>query len=73
MSHIADDTEPTSEPHPHAEFQASLLTVEQVAGFLSLSERTVRRLVKGNKLPIVRIGRSVRIRPPTLAALIRGE
>ena len=73
MSHIAKISEATPEPKPHAELQAPLLTVEQVAGILNLSVRTVRRLVKDNKLPIVRIGRAVRVRPEVLAALIRGE
>ena len=73
MSHIAENTQPTPEPKPQAELQAPLLTVEQVAGILNLSVRTVRRLVKDNKLPIVRIGRAVRVRPEALVALIRGE
>jgi excisionase family DNA binding protein len=37
-----------------------LLTVEQVAGRLTVSERTVRRLISSGQLKTVRIGRAVR-------------
>jgi excisionase family DNA binding protein len=40
---------------------------------LSVSLRTVRRLIKDGKLPIVHVGRSVRIRPEALEALIDGR
>jgi excisionase family DNA binding protein len=50
--------------------RAPLLTAAQVAEILNVNLRSVRRLIKAGKLPIVRIGRAVRIRPETLAALI---
>jgi excisionase family DNA binding protein len=52
---------------------AHLLTAAEVADRLNISLRTVRRLIKNGMLPIVRIGRSVRIRPEALAALIGKE
>jgi excisionase family DNA binding protein len=47
---------------------APLLTAEQVAGALNVSLRTVRRLTGSGSLPVVRIGRSVRVTRETLAA-----
>jgi len=38
-----------------------LLTVHQVAENWQVSERTVRRMTKDGRLPVVRIGRAVRI------------
>jgi excisionase family DNA binding protein len=38
-----------------------LLTIQQVVGYLSVSSRTVRRLVSTGRIPHVRIGRVVRI------------
>jgi excisionase family DNA binding protein len=49
-----------------------LHTVPEVAAVLNVSIRTVRRLIKDEKLPIVHVGRSVRIRPEALEALIDG-
>jgi excisionase family DNA binding protein len=50
----------------------SLLTAAEVAEMLSVSLRSVRRLIKDGKLPIVHVGRPVRIRPDTLEAFIDG-
>jgi|tagenome__1003787_1003787.scaffolds.fasta_scaffold20858339_2 excisionase family DNA binding protein len=47
-----------------------LLTVRQVAETLQLSSRTVWRLIDDERLRVVRIGRSVRVHPDALAALI---
>jgi excisionase family DNA binding protein len=52
---------------------ARLLTAAETAEILNVSLRSVRRLIKENKLPIVRVGHSVRVRPEALAALIGGE
>ena len=52
---------------------APLLTAAEAAVTLNLSVRSVRRLIADKRLPIVRIGRAVRIRPEALAALIDGE
>jgi excisionase family DNA binding protein len=53
--------------------RARLLTAAEVAETLRISLRSVRRLIKDGKLPIVRVGRLVRIRPEALAALIDGK
>jgi excisionase family DNA binding protein len=50
-----------------------LLTANEAADTLHVSLRTVRRLIANKKLPIVRVGRAVRIRPEVLAALIEGK
>jgi excisionase family DNA binding protein len=50
--------------------EESLLTVTDVAGILRLSVRTVRRLIAEDELPIVRIGRAVRVRREDLRSFI---
>jgi excisionase family DNA binding protein len=52
---------------------APLLTAAEAAVTLHLSVRSVRRLIADKTLPIVRIGRAVRIRPEALMALIGKE
>jgi len=47
-----------------------LLTFLQAADTLQVSIRSVRRLVDAGALPVIRIGRLVRIDPDDLAALI---
>jgi excisionase family DNA binding protein len=37
-----------------------LLTLEEVANFLRLHPRTLRRLVAGGRIPCMRIGRAIR-------------
>ena len=48
-----------------------LLTVGEAARQLSLSERTVRRMIAGGDLPAVRLGRAVRIRQEDVFYLVR--
>lgn len=43
-----------------------MLTVEQVAAALAVSEATVRRLAAAGALPSVRVGRQVRFPPAWL-------
>jgi len=45
-----------------------VLTVVEVARLLRVSQRTVQRLVASERIPFVRVGRSVRFRQPSLAA-----
>jgi excisionase family DNA binding protein len=52
---------------------AHLLTAAEVAEILNISLRSVRRMIKNGTLPIVRIGRLVRIQLEALAALIGKE
>ena len=39
-----------------------LYTVEQTAALLSVSTKTIRRIIKSGDIPHVRIGRSVRLK-----------
>lgn len=50
-----------------------LLTVADVAGLMQLSTRQVRRLIAAECLPVVRIGRAVRVHPNDLKRLIQGR
>lgn len=47
-----------------------LLTVDQAAERLSVSSKTVRRLIERRELEHVRIGRAIRISPAALAAYL---
>lgn len=48
-----------------------LLTIGQVAKSLQVSERSVFRHIRAGQLQVVRIGRSVRIRPADLETFIK--
>lgn len=50
-----------------------LLTIQQVADYLNVSPRTVRRLVAARRLPVVRFGRMVRFREQDLARKIEAR
>jgi excisionase family DNA binding protein len=50
-----------------------LLTAKEAAAHLSLSLRTVRRMIADGRLSIKRIGGSIRIKPEDLRALIDGS
>jgi excisionase family DNA binding protein len=50
--------------------QTVLLSAEAVGELLSLSVRTVRRMIASGEIPIVRIGRTVRVRRVDIEALI---
>jgi excisionase family DNA binding protein len=51
---------------------ARLLTLPEVAEYLSVSPRTVRRLI-GRGLPCVRLGRVVRFRPADLLRFVEAR
>jgi excisionase family DNA binding protein len=57
-------------PIPLASHTAELVTVEQAADRISMSVRYVRRLVAERRIVFYRLGRSVRIDPTDLTALI---
>ena len=48
----------------------SLLTVPQAAAALAVSERTVRSMIAAGALPIVRVGRAIRIHSDDLRAFV---
>ena len=54
----------------HSKTHGPLLTVAHVSLALSVSERTVRRLLASGELSVVRLGRSVRVRQLDLDAYI---
>ena len=41
--------------------ETAFLTVQEVADMLRVSTMTVYRIIKGNELPAVRVGRSFRV------------
>ena len=47
-----------------------LLTVRQVAAYLQVSERSVRRMIRDGKLKVVRLGRCVRVSGGAVSALL---
>jgi excisionase family DNA binding protein len=47
-----------------------LLTIEEAAGMLNLSVRTLRRRIGQGALPVIRDGRIVRIQPDDLRCYI---
>lgn len=53
-----------------SESEVQLYTIAQVADLLGLSTRTIYRWIKAGRLPIVRLGRRVRIRHGDVVALI---
>jgi excisionase family DNA binding protein len=48
----------------------TLLTVDEVAAYLRVSTKTVRRQIIAGHIPAIRIGRSVRVSPEALEYLI---
>jgi excisionase family DNA binding protein len=48
-----------------------LMTVLEVAERLGLKPATIRKMIFQRKLPIVKIGRSVRIKPEDIEKIIR--
>ncbi len=53
--------------------RAQLLTAAEVAEILHISLRSVRRMKADGRLPFVRLGHSVRVRPEALEAMIEGK
>jgi excisionase family DNA binding protein len=56
-----------------ADAPEAVFSVKETATILKVSTRTVRRLIKDKTLAVVRVGRSIRVRARSLAALTRGE
>jgi excisionase family DNA binding protein len=53
--------------------RTGLLTLRQVAGFLGVSEKTVRRLVTAGKLHYIRVGRVLRFQPADLFRFVEAR
>jgi excisionase family DNA binding protein len=63
----------TSSIEPIIDPQERLLLVTQVADRLQVSPRTVWRLIEDGRIPVIRIGRSVRVHPDTVTALMNNS
>lgn len=50
-----------------------MLSVQDVAQMLSVSVKTVRRMVDRGEIPCVRIGQQLRIHPSNIERLINGK
>jgi excisionase family DNA binding protein len=50
-----------------------LVTVAEVGELLRLSERQIRRMIADGRIPVVRLGRAIRIRPGVVAKLIEDK
>jgi excisionase family DNA binding protein len=50
-----------------------LLTIKQVAEYLNVSPRTVRRFVAGRRISCVRFGRSLRFLPADVFRFVEGR
>jgi len=48
-------------------------TVQQVATLLQVSESTIKRLIRSRQLPVVRVGKSVRIAQSDLEKYLRSS
>ncbi len=65
-SNHAEENQPSEGVTPR------LMTVAEAAHYMGLAEGTVRRMIAGDKLPIVRIGRATRIDRVKLDRLLDG-
>ena len=73
--HVLAFPYPSQAPRPHASGHTpahppALLTADDVAEHIGSSTRHVRRLIERGELPIIRIGKLVRITPDDLARLV---
>ena len=57
--------------NPEPDAAMPLETIAETAGHFNVSERTVWRWIAAGELPVVRIDRTVRIRPKDREAFIR--
>ena len=76
LSNTADKSRPRNKRAAEKALWASqeqlprLLTVSEAAACLSLSEKTIRRMIEAGNLAIIRIGRSVRIHPEVIEKIM---
>jgi excisionase family DNA binding protein len=50
-----------------------LLDIPAVAETLGVSERTIRRMIADGRIPVLRVGRGIRVRAADLTRLINGR
>lgn len=70
-SHQQNKGEETSCGFESLSQPAKLLTVAEAAWLLSLSEKTIRRMISTGSLAVIRLGRSIRIDPEVIEKIIR--
>lgn len=58
-------------PKPQIDSPLRLLTIKDVAAFLQVSDKTVRRLIDQDRLPAIKLGAQWRIRPQDLDLFLR--
>jgi len=63
--------EKVAQPKPALLSVDTLMTVEEVAAYLRVSTKTVRRQIAAGHIQAIRIGRSIRVSPDELACLGR--
>ena len=51
---------------------SDLLTVEQAADYLNITEHFVRRLIRERRIPFLKVGRLVRLRRADIDAYLAG-
>lgn len=70
----AGETYPKPAPAPLPPVDPNrLLRLDEVAPRLAVSMATLRRLIAFGRLPVVRVGRQLRVRPADLEAFIRSS
>lgn len=69
---VSAETLPAPEPE-NGNGTPSLLTIQEVAEQLKISEDTAQRLTKRGEIPAVRLGRAVRVRPEDLEQYIKAQ
>jgi excisionase family DNA binding protein len=57
----------------HIEALKSALTVDQLAGLLGVSKKTVYKAIKTNSLPAIKVGSSIRLDPEATAKWLRDQ
>ena len=65
-----DDLVPPVPPQQAQDPPAALLTVRQAAKQLSLSPSAIHNYISSHQLPVIRLGRAIRIQPADLAEFI---
>lgn len=58
---------------PRSDSEEPLLSVPEVARRANVSTSTIIRIIRAGHLPVARIGRSIRVHPVDLAALLRSR
>jgi excisionase family DNA binding protein len=69
----SDEQARSPAPAEHDPVLPRLLTLSEVAGYLNVSPKTVRRLVASRRLQCVRLGRVLRFQPADLFRFVEAR